>query len=394
MISKKDDDVVHGTKETDSLVRATNVLFCLDCGKCTATCPVSTVRSGFSPRRIVETAMMENMKGVDSDRYLWDCLTCGKCTNYCPEEVRFMDFVRGQRERAIAKGNASVMNHGGITYSIASAMAGMSLEQKRLSWTEGVKVARTGDILLFTGCMVYFDKIFSPLGIEGGRNILWNAVKILNKAGIVPAVMDDEVCCGHDQGWSGDTETLMTLGKRNIEAIKRTKAKRIVTVCPECANTLKQDYRQLLGVELDVIHITEFIAQLVKDSKIKMKRSGTKVTYHDPCRLVQHLGIIDAPREVITAISGEGFVEMKDSHELASCCGTTLFRNCDVVSEMIRIERLRQAQATETGTLLTACPKCQIHFKCTLSGKCEEKGLDPKLEVKDFVTYVAENMEG
>lgn len=394
LTSRKDDGVVHGDKETDDLAKATNVLFCLDCGKCTATCPVSIVRPGFSPRRIVESALMQNWGGVETDRFLWDCLTCGKCTNYCPEEVLFPDFVRGQRRRAVSKDNISVLNHGGITYSIASAMAGSNLRQNRLAWTGGVKVAEKGDVLLFTGCMVYFDKVFAPLGIDGGNNILKSAVQILNRAGIVPAVMKDEVCCGHDQIWSGDQETFTRLGKRNLEAIERTKAKRIVTVCPECATTLKQDYKEYLGIELDVIHISELIFQLIKDGKISLKGNRRKVTYHDPCRLVQHLGVHDAPREVISAISGEGLVEMKDSGELASCCGTTLFRNCDAVSEVMRIARLEQAQGTGADTLLTACPKCQIHFRCTLSGKCEEKGLDPELEVKDIVTYVFENMEG
>jgi len=330
---------------------------------------------------------------VALEKRLWDCLTCGKCTNYCPTKVSFPEFVRSVRMTSRDKDNCSVINHAGITYYIADAMANNDLKQKRLSWVDGTKVVTKGDVLFFTGCLPYFDTIFKHINVDGGPGMLNNAVKIMNKAGVTPVVMADEVCCGHDEIWSGDQKTFIELAKKNLKAIERTGAKRIVTICPECATTLKNDYREHLGVELDVVHITEFIAEFIKNGRLTMKKSNEKVTYHDPCRLVQHLGVVEAPRNIIKTIDPEGFVEMKESGVLASCCGTTLWRGCDALSEVMRHDRLKQAMATGATTLLTACPKCRIHFKCTLSGKCEEAGLDPKLKVKDIVTFIAENME-
>jgi Fe-S oxidoreductase len=377
----------------EALAKRLNVLYCLDCGKCTATCPVAAVKEGFSPRRIVEQSLMENGNGVSDNRFIWDCLTCNKCSNYCPEDVHFPEFVKALRTLAARNGNISVMNHGGVTYSIASMMARKDLEQQRIDWAKDVKIAEKGDVLLFTGCMVYFDRIFEPLGIDGSQNILAQAVRIMNKAGITPAVLKNEVCCGHDQLWSGDEDTFKALMMKNLKAIKNSGAKRIVTVCPECARTLKKDYSELGGSDLDVIHITELLAELIEKGKITLRHADGKVTFQDPCRLVQHLKVIEGPRAVIKAVNEEGFVEMRDSKELASCCGTTLFRNCDNFSEAIRIDRLKQVKEAGADTVLTACPKCQIHLRCTLSGKCEEKGVDQGIEVKDLVTYVAENME-
>jgi Fe-S oxidoreductase len=345
---------------------------------------------------MIEMALMEHSDAghMVQDQHLWDCLTCGKCTNYCPTSVYFPEFVRSVRRMSLEKGNYSVINHTGITYHVAEAMANNDLTQKRLGWINGTNIAKKADILFFTGCLPYFDVTFRPLGIDGGANILNNAVKIMNRAGIVPAVMADEVCCGHDQIWSGDMRTFTALAKRNMKAIERTGAKRIVTICPECTTTLKNDYAEHINVNLDVVHITQFLAELIKDGKLVLRKNPEKVTYHDPCRLVQHLGVVDAPRTVIKAIDPEGFVEMRESGVLASCCGTTLWRGCDALSEVMRHDRLEQAMETGASTLLTACPKCQIHFRCTLSTKLENSGLDPNLKVKDIVTFVAENMEG
>lgn len=381
--------------ELNKMMRQTNVLQCLDCGKCTATCPAAIARHEFSPRRVIELALMGpyGKDQVELDRHLWDCLTCGKCTNYCPSEVSFPEFVRMVRAWSADKGNRSVINHAGMTYHVADAMANQELEQKRLGWVKDTQVSDKGEVLFFTGCVNYFDVYFNSLGIDGGANILNNVVKIMNKAGIVPAVMPQEVCCGHDQIWSGDLETFKALAQKNIKRIAATGAKLIVTACPECTTTLKNDYKEHLGADLEVMHISQYLAKLIKEGKLELKKDDQKVTFHDPCRLVQHLGFVEPPREVIRAIDPEGFVEMKESGKMASCCGTTLWRGCDALSEVIRHDRLQQAQDTGAKVLLTACPKCQIHFRCTLSAKCSEGDEKPNFVVKDLVTYVAENLK-
>jgi Fe-S oxidoreductase len=181
--------------------------------------------------------------------------------------------------------------------------------------------------------------------------------------------------------------------EKNLEMFRNAGAKKIVTLCPECARTLSRDYAEYGGTQLDVVHMTAFLAGLLDEGKIKLREMDTPVTFQDPCRLARHLGDTDSARKILEASSKEKFTEMENNKELADCCGTSLFRNCNAQSEAIRVARLQEAAGTGAKILLTACPKCQIHFRCSMSGNPEKKGLDPGLEIKDVLTWVVEAME-
>jgi Fe-S oxidoreductase len=163
--------------------------------------------------------------------------------------------------------------------------------------------------------------------------------------------------------------------------------------CPEGYRTFKLDYPNYVDLGCEVQHISEFLAEKIGENGVKFKEIKKKVTYQDPCRLGRHLGVYDAPRNVIKSIPGLELVEMRHSGLESICCGTSAFTNCDSYSNMLRAERL--CEATETGAelLITACPKCQTHFRCAMVDKGEEHRSTPKIEIMDLANLVASAIE-
>jgi Fe-S oxidoreductase len=206
-------------------------------------------------------------------------------------------------------------------------------------------------------------------------------------------VLPNERCCGHDLLWTGDVETFKKLAQFNAQMIKESGAKKIVFSCPEGYRTFKLDYPNYVDLGCEVQHISELLAEKIGQNGVKFKEIKRNVTYQDPCRLGRHLGIYEPPREIIKAIPGIKLTEMEHSGDESICCGTSAWTNCGSYSKKIREERLLEAKATGAEVLVTACPKCQIHFKCAMVDKGAEKGPDIKMEVIDLVNLVADAME-
>jgi len=174
--------------------------------------------------------------------------------------------------------------------------------------------------------------------------------------------------------------------------IKESGAKKIITFCPECASVFKKEY-PALGLDIETQHVTEFVNGLIEDGKVKFAPKEIVVTYHDPCRLGRHLEVYDKPRRILSEIPDLELKEMENSKAQSICCGTTLWSNCDYVSEAVRVSRLKEAQETGAEYVVTACPKCYIHFNCTMSCNPEERELDPDLKILDITRLIAETME-
>jgi heterodisulfide reductase subunit D len=151
---------------------------------------------------------------------------------------------------------------------------------------------------------------------------------------------------------------------------------------------LKFDYPEMFGPQhYEVLHISELIMETLTNHKSELKKLKKKVTYHDPCRLGRFAGVYDAPREVIKA-SGAELVEMPKNRKAAICCGTSSWVNCDVYSKMIQTNRLKEAKSTGAEILVTACPKCQIHFTCTQNAEGYPK--EDKIEIMDLTALFAQ----
>lgn len=362
--------------------------YCMECGKCSAVCPITRweVRSYTSPRLLVEKAIEGRGNEILDDLLFWSCLTCKRCSDLCPSDVHFSEFIRDARAVAWEDGRRGECTHGEAIQTWGRMMARPGLRQDRLGWLrDDLQVSDTSDTIYFAGCLPYYDALFASLGVEGVK-IAQAAVKILNHLGIRPQILADERCCGHDQLWEGDVATFRALAALNLELLQSRGARRVVTTCPECARTLKIDYPQLVGGHgLEVLHLSELLAEA--GLHVGHGYQARHATYQDPCRLGRHLGVYDAPRAVISRL-GLDLVEMERSRNTSLCCGTSCWTTCGQVSKNIQVERLQQARQTGADLLVTACVKCQIHFRCAQQDPALAAGLD--IEVRDLATLVAE----
>jgi len=367
-------------------VKLHRTYYCLDCGVCTGSCPVSRVLPTFSPRLIVEKALLGLGDELLKDKDLWSCLTCGRCFERCPTSIDFPEFMRDLREEAAKQGMTPTFTHHGMLQAVMEFQT-RGVKQKKTGWArEAGNIADTGDVFYFVGCMPYFNVIFRDLGVDSltiGRNV----IKILNLAGVTPVVSDEEACCGHDMLWNGNSDLFRKLAAKNIELIRRSGAKKVVFSCPEGYYTFKNHYPQYFGdLGFEVVHFYDYVEKMIADGALKLTNGGKAYTYHDPCRLGRMAKVYDSPRSILKNFSGE-FKEMERNRENAVCCGTTGWANCTSCSKQIQVERIREARATGAQTLVTACPKCQIHLSCALSNLD-----DMNIEIKDLTTLITEGM--
>jgi Fe-S oxidoreductase len=363
------------------LIDITKTYYCLDCGVCTGSCPVAKVFSVFSPRQIIERSLY-GLEGP-SDSTIWSCLTCAQCSVRCPANINFPEFVRLMRDEALAEGFNGVPAHNGMLQTIM-AIQTKEVKQDRTFWVEDGKTVEKGDVFYFVGCRPYFDVIFRGIeagSIKGAQNVL----KILNRCGVEPVVSNDERCCGHDALWNGDEETFKRLAQLNIDVIRASDAKQVVFSCPEGYYIFKNFYPKYFGeLGFEPIHILDFLTDKIRDGALEFEEREGLVTYHDPCRLGRLAGIYDAPRNIIEAIPGLELVEMSRSRENSVCCGTTGWMNCSSCSKEIQMQRLNEAKDTGSDTIITACPKCQIHFRCAKSA------FDLEIKIEDLYDIIAD----
>ncbi len=373
----------------DDLIDNTGAYDCVECGKCTTVCPIANLDSNFAPRLIVVKALEGLEGGLAQNKDIWRCTTCAICNNMCPYKVDYTEFIRGLRNEAMLDGFKPTCSQGGLIHTIAKIQS-YRMSQNRLNWiTNDLRVVEKGDVYYFSGCQAHLDKIFEERK-TGVLDIARNSIRIINKAGITPAMSNREVCCGHDLNWIGDEDNFKNLINLNIRAIKEAGAKVVVFSCPECLRTFDFDYQNIIGdLDFEVVYITDYLMDLVDDGKLKFYNKGKKkVTYHDPCRLGRHLGIYDSPRELIEA-AGFELVEMENICENSLCCGVNAFATCEALSKMMQINRLMEAKDTQADWLLTACPKCLIHFSCAVWNEIPVEKEKVDIPIEDLISIVA-----
>jgi len=364
----------------NEIVNATKTYYCLDCGVCTGSCPVSRVFPEFSPRQIIERSLYDLEEY--SDETIWSCLTCAQCSVRCPADINFPEFIRLMRDEARLLGFDGVPAHHGMLQAV-TAIQTADVRQNRNFWIQDAKTSETGDVFYFVGCRPYFDVIFRDIdagSIQGARNVL----KILNACGVEPVVSNDERCCGHDALWNGNEKIFKQLAGLNLELIRASGARQVIFSCPEGYHTVKNYYPKYFGkLDFEPVHILDFVADKLSAGAIQLLESKAgKVTYHDPCRLGRLAGVYDTPRRLLEAIPGIKLEEMPRSRENGVCCGTSGWMNCSGCSKEIQLQRLSEAADTGAGTLVTACPKCQIHFRCA------KQAFDLEIEITDLYDLV------
>jgi len=270
-------------------------------------------------------------------------------------------------------------------------MAREDLQQNRLSWLpEDIELTEGYDTIFFVGCAPYFDVIFNDLevntieGVEG-------ALRLLNRARVPFNILANERCCGRDLLIQGDRDGFLALAQANMQEFARLGVKKIITNCAEGHYTLKVEYPKILGsTGIEVLHLTEVIAPLLRSGDFSLGRLEKRATYHDPCILGRCSRIFDEPRQILGAVTDLEVIEMEQSREKALCCGASPWVHCGAVNRQIQEQRLAQAEATGADILVTSCPKCKIHLRCA------QKSIDgalPRVEIKDLACLAAQTLD-
>lgn len=213
------------------------------------------------------------------------------------------------------------------------------------------------NILYYPGCMTKFVL----------KDLEKDCEKILRKCGIDFIKLKDlEVCCGSPVRNAGYASDFETLARKNFDILKQHGVRKIISNCPACFKTFKQDYPEVLhGWNIEVEHLTQTIWQAIKKGKLKTKKpANTKITYHDPCHLGRYTGVYDEPREILKFL-GYNLVEMEFNKADAFCCGGGggVKANYPKLADKIAKERISQALKTGTKLLVTTCPLCYACLK-------------------------------
>lgn len=241
------------------------------------------------------------------------------------------------------------------------------------------------EVLFWVGCAGSFDDRY--------KNVTKAFVKILNKVGIKFAVLGTEESCTGDPARRAGNEFLFQMqAVANIQVLNGYGIKKIVTACPHCFNTIKNEYPEL-GGNYEVIHHSTFLQQLINEGKVALKGGGEfkgkRITYHDSCFLGRANNIYEAPREVLQALDAE-LVEMKRSRRFGLCCGAgggQMFKEAEPGKKEVNIERVEEALGTEPNIIASACPFCMT----MLSDGIKNKNKEQEVKVLDIAELIAKS---
>ena len=391
-------------KSLKDLALETRAYMCVDCSKCTGSCPIGIAGEIYSPRSVVQHAVLDGRDPVLQE--IWRCLTCGTCKVRCPSDVDYPEFVRGLREGALEKHLLPQHTHGGVIREMMGIMSKFPERQNRTAWVpDWVEVlgpdddTRIAEDVYFVGCAPYFDVIFSSFDLNMvGTHMA--ALELLREAGVTPAVLADEVCCGRDALWSGSRDLFARLARLNAGALERVGARRIFVSCPEGYHTLSTRYGEFFGNrEIEIVNTIEFLASELtwpeplsglgrkKDREADEARPKEAVTLHDPCRMGRFSGLYDEPRKLLGRLGAVEVREMEHSRDDSPCCGSNLWINCDHLSKKLQTDVIAGAEKTGAGVMLTSCDKCRIHLACAEMVMGEVK---PRIETRNILAFIHE----
>jgi Fe-S oxidoreductase len=368
-----------------SLRERFELLGCIQCGRCTAGCPVS-LRTYLNVRKVVyEGVTGSGPRDATGRPEAWNCTTCSNCTDRCPKGVKPMELLIGLRSAAIERGKAQPTVRDALESTLKHGNPWGRIRDKRMDWAEGLDVPVAGEgekarLLFYVGCTSAYD----PLAQAGSRAL----AAVLAAAGVKYATLGTaESCCGSEIRRMGEDGLFELLSEGNREMFRDRGVETIVTNSPHCMNTFRNEYGEH---GITVLHYSQLLAGLLDDGSLKLGTSvDMKVTYHDPCFLGKHNHIYDEPRRVLRAIPGITFVEMDRSRERALCCegggGRMWVEPPKERGERLADLRVKDAVALGAARIVTACPFCLK----TLDDAVKTSGNEGKIAPIDLAELVA-----
>ncbi len=380
-------------------------LSCTECGRCQDLCPAHNTGKPLNPRRIIhdiKVNLLENgaadagkvqlpligekAEGTSCEDALWSCTTCGACLSVCPVLIEHMPKIVKMRRHL-------VQEKAQFPEELLNLFENM--EQRSNPW--GIAPSERGkwanllgdrefiagktEYLFFVGCAGSFDSRAKQTTVA--------LATVLDKAGVTWGILGrEELCCGDSVRRLGNEFVFDRMARENVATLKEKGVTKIVTQCPHCFSTLKNDYQQY-GLELEVLHHSELIARLVQEGKLNSAKGVNlgKTLFHDSCYLGRHNDTYAAPRRVLEAATGAAPGEFERRKENGFCCGAGGGRMWmeEQIGTRINHDRVNEALKQQPDTICVSCPYCMTMLEDGLKDQGAEK-----VRVKDIAEVMAE----
>lgn len=383
---------------------------CTECGRCTQACPAHTVGKSLNPKEIIvdirrrtkdkaplivdgvtESEQFQKTLVHDyvSDKVLWQCTTCMACVQECPVMIEHLDSIIDMRRDLVLTESKFPSELNAVFKSLETNYSPWAFNPAdRAKWAEGLGVKTMAEdsnceYLFWVGCAGSYDERY--------KKVSQSFSKLMQIAGVEFRILGTQEKCNGDTARRLGNEYLAQMFMmENVETLNHYKVQKIVTACPHCFHSLKNEYKQF-GGHFEVYHHTELIDEMIASKKIILNgNNNSDVTYHDSCYLGRYNEVYDAPRKSLSAVEGINLIEMSRNKDKGFCCGAgggRLFLEDDEGGR-INEERTKEALATNAETIASACPFCMTmmtdgvkHFN-----KTEE------VKVKDIAEIILENL--
>lgn len=347
---------------------------CMGCGRCTEVCPAWNVGKVLNPQKVVADIHGALVSGATvaekvSEEALWACTTCNACVEACPVLIRHVDLIVDARRNLVGEGKLSGGPAVMLRQTQSTANAWGSPAHEREVWMEGLEVPlarekKHFDVLFWVGCAGATD----PGAVKTTKAV----AELLNKAGVDYACLGkEEACTGDPARRVGDEFTFQDMAQRNVGTFGQYTFKRMVTACPHCMNTFKNEYHQF-GGQFEVVHHTELLEELVASGKLKGAALDGETVFHDPCYLGRVNEISDAPRNLVT--KGQ-LLDPEFARQKTRCCGAGGGRMWmeEDIDQRPGNKRAEQLLATGAKTVALGCPFCRIMLDASIKQVTDEE---------------------
>jgi Fe-S oxidoreductase len=365
-----DDDFGLDTGKDLTQIAALQAYSCVECGRCTEHCPANNTGKILDPKKIaLGVRDYLNEFGPASDEPLFgkhlsqeaafQCTTCGACEYQCPVGVEHVPIIVGLRRGAVNTGKWEdsygtklflALERNGNALGFSSSERDNFIAKEQLPIFDG-----TQEYCLWLGCMGAYD--------PQGREIIAAFARVMRHLGTTFGVLQKEKCTGDPARRLGNDLVFQQLAESNLEGLKLSKAKKIVSICPHCVRTISTDWREY-GQAPPIEHHSEFMARHI--ARLPQSQ-GDNIVYHDPCYLGRYRNIYDEPRTVLSR-SGR-VIDPPRARERSFCCGAGggLAFLGEEQGERVSHNRARELAATGASTVAAACPFCNTMFRDALS---------------------------
>ena len=370
-----------GTVEQFSWKDLLDSLTCTECGRCQDLCPAYRTGKPLNPRRIlhdIKANLLRNgavlkKKGsrvlplIDAEQgvgscpvdALWSCTTCGACVSVCPVLIEQMPKIIKMRRHLVqekAEFPEELLNLFESMEQRSNPWGIAPADRGKWSSLLGDRTFTAGktEYLFFVGCAGAFDTRVKQVSVAVATIMDWVGLSwgMLGK---------EELCCGDSLRRLGNEFVFDKIARENVELLIDKGVSKIVTACPHCFSTLKNDYRQY-GVELEVLHHSELIEKLIDEGRLKLPKTVSQgnLLFHDSCYLGRHNDIYEAPRKLIKTATGFAPDEFERNRADSFCCGAGGGRMWleEVLGTRINQDRVKEALQQKPDTLCVSCPYC------------------------------------